>query len=73
MKNPIDNLENLSKVAEIRKITALHEEKIKRQSQWKDVQEKTPEIANFMLLVAKHFGKPEKVKVWYQNILILEK
>ena len=41
--------------------------------QWQEVKEKSPRIANFMSLVAKHTGKFEKVQVWFKNVLILEK
>ena len=67
------SIDNLSEISKNRKEKALHEEKIKKQYQWQVVKEKTPKIANFMILFAKHFGKPESVKVWNQDKLILDK
>ena len=67
-----ERLEYLSKQAEKQKLNAIQETKIKRQSDWLAIQQKTPEIANFMKSYHSVFGKPRFVKIYINNELFLE-
>jgi len=51
---------------------ALQATKNKRQSDWLAIQQKTPEIANFMKSYHSVFGKPGSVKIYINNELFLE-
>jgi len=65
-------IQNLSEVAKKQRLTAIHEAKTKRQSDWMSIQQKTPEIANFMKSYHGVFGKPRFVKIYINNELFLE-
>ena len=42
-----------------------------RRKQWEDVKENAPDVAEFLTLIAKNFGKPVKVMVTLENGLVL--
>jgi hypothetical protein len=65
-------LKDIAEKAKERKLTAIQEAKNKRQSDWIAIQQKTPEIANFMKSYHSVFGKPRFVKIYINNELFLE-
>ena len=65
-------LKDIAEKAKERNLTAIQAEKNKRQSDWLTIQQKTPEIANFMKSYHSAFGKPRFVKIYINNELFLE-
>jgi hypothetical protein len=65
-------LKDIAEKAKQRNLTALQASKNKRQSDWLAIQQKTPEIANFMKSYHSVFGKPRFVKIYINNELFLE-
>jgi|CXWL01.1.fsa_nt_gi hypothetical protein len=67
-----DRIKLLSEKAKIQKLTAIQATKNKRQSDWLDIQQKTPEIANFMKAYHGVFGKPRFVRIYLNEELFIE-
>ena len=67
-----NRLEKLSEQAKEQRLRLVQDAKTKKQSKWLDIQEKTPETANFLKLFSESFGKPIRLRIMIDNELFLE-
>ena len=72
MKDLQERIEKLSEAQKIQKLTAIQATKNKRQYDWLAIQEKTPEVANFMKAYHGVFGKPRFFRIYINDELFIE-
>ena len=65
-------IQKLSEQAKERKETAIHEAKIKKMVQWLAIQDKTPETAEFLKMFSASFGKPSRLKIMVDNVVLID-